>query len=83
MPAPQLFLAQEASWRNAVLPPGGRTVSVEAGSTDYWHRFVGPNGLTIGIDTFGESAPYGPLQAHFGLTPARLAERVTEWVKRG
>src|SRR5258708_35356831 len=76
MLAPQRFLEQDAAWRDAVLPPGGRRVSIEAGHTDYWHRFVGPSGLAIGIDTFGESAPLAPLQEHFGLTPAQVAARV-------
>ena len=75
------FLAQDAAWRHAVLPPGGRFVSIEAGVTDYWHRFIGPAGLAIGIDTFGESAPLAPLQEHFGLTPAKIAARVAEWAK--
>jgi transketolase len=83
MPAPQRFLAQDTAWRDAVLPPGGRRVSIEAGSTDYWHRFVGPDGLSIGIDTFGESAPLAQLQEHFGFTPAKVAARVEQWAKRG
>ena len=83
MPAPQLFLQQDAAWRDAVLPPGGRCVSIEAGITDYWHRFVGPQGLTIGIDTYGESAPLAELQDHFELTPAKLAARISEWARRG
>ncbi len=81
MPAPQRFLAQDDAWRDAVLPPG-RRVSIEAGSTDYWHRFVGPNGLSIGIDTFGESAPLAQVQEHFGFTPPKVAARISEWMKR-
>jgi transketolase len=82
MPAPQLFLAQEPAWRDAVLPPGARRVSIEAGITDYWHRLVGEAGLTIGIDRFGESAPYADLQEHFGFTPEKVAARVLEWARR-
>jgi transketolase len=81
MPVPQRFLAQEAAWRDAVLPPGGRRVTLEAGSTDYWHRIAGPDGLAIGIDTFGESAPYAELQEHFGFTPESVAARVQAWLK--
>jgi len=83
MPAPQCFLEQEAAYRDAVLPPGSRRVSIEAGSTDYWHRFVGPDGLAIGIDTFGESAPLAEIQEHFGFTPEKVASRVREWARRG
>ena len=81
MPAPQLFLQQDSVWRDTVLPPGGRCVSIEAGITDYWHRFVGPHGLSIGIDSYGESAPLAALQDHFGFTPAKLAQRIAVWAK--
>ena len=81
MPAPQLFLAQDRSWRDQVLPPGGRRVSIEAGATDYWWRFIGEHGLAIGIDRFGESAPYAQLQEHFGFTPEKVMKRVLEWAR--
>ena len=79
--APQLFLAQDRAMRDRVLPPGGRRVSLEAGATDYWHRFVEPNGLTIGIDRFGESAPLAQIQEHFGFTPEKVAERIRAWLR--
>jgi len=81
MPAPQLFLAQPQAWRDAVLPPGGRRVSLEAGATDYWWRIVGEHGLPIGIDTFGESAPAADVAKHFGITPGAVAARIEEWAK--
>jgi transketolase len=81
MPAPQLFLAQDRSWRDQVLPPGGRRVSIEAGATDYWWRLVGEKGLAIGIDRFGESATYAQLQEHFGFTPEKVAKRVLDWAR--
>ncbi len=80
--APQLFLAQPAAWRDAVLPPGGRRVSLEAGTTAYWRGIVGDGGLSIGLDRFGESAPAGVLAAHFGLTAEAVAARVAEWARR-
>jgi transketolase len=81
MPAPQLFLAQDAEWRNAVLPPGGRRVSIEAGATDYWWRFTGESGLRIGVDRFGESAPLASLAGHFGFTPEQVVLRVMDWAR--
>jgi transketolase len=83
MPAPQLFLEQEAAWRDAVLPPGGRRVALEAAATDYWWRFTGEDGLRIGIDRFGESAPLASLAEHFGFTPEQVARRVIEWARGG
>ncbi len=81
MPAPQRFLEQEAAWRDRVLPPGGRRVTLEAGSTDYWWRFTGPEDLRIGIDRFGESAPLAALQQYFGFAPEAVADRITRWAK--
>jgi len=81
MPAPQLFLRQEALAIAAVLGPGARRVTIEAGATDYWLRVTGDEGLAIGIDRFGESAPYAALQEHFGLTPEKVAARVMEWMQ--
>ena len=79
MPAPQRFLEQDAAWRDRVLPPGGRRVSIEAAATGLWRGLVGDNGLTIGIDTFGESAPLAQIREHFGFTPEKVGERVLAW----
>ncbi|MBI1797025.1 MAG: transketolase [Candidatus Eisenbacteria bacterium] len=80
MPAPQRVLEQEPAWRDRLLPPVGRRVSIEAGATDYWWRFCGAGDLRIGIDRFGASAPLAELQAYFGFTPDAIAERIRRWV---
>jgi transketolase len=82
MPAPQLFLEQPAEARDAVLPPGGKRVSIEAAATYGWHRVVGEHGLAIGIDRYGESAPLAALQEYFGFTPDKLTERIRGWLGR-
>jgi transketolase len=79
MPAPERFLAQPRAVQEAVLPPAGRRVSIEAGITSYWRSIVGPGGLTIGIDRYGESAPLADIQRHFGFTPEQVAEQVAAW----
>lgn len=68
-----MFYAQDATYRDAVLPPGVPRVSVEAGVTWTWRGVVGDRGASLGIDSFGESAPAEALYQHFGLTPARIA----------
>ncbi len=83
MPAPTLFLAQDADVRDAVLPPGGRRVSIEASTVDGWERIVGERGLSIGLAGWGESAPAPRLAEHFGLTPDAIATRIAEWAKSG
>ncbi|MXW53829.1 MAG: transketolase [Gammaproteobacteria bacterium] len=58
MPSVDTFLEQDTEYRQSVLPPQVRQrVSVEAGHTDYWSKFVGLDGVTVGINRFGVSAP--------------------------
>ncbi len=76
MPCTRRFDAQPADWKRSVLPPGLPRVAIEAGQTDFWHKYVGAEGIVLGIDTFGESAPAGALYEHFGLTAGALADAV-------
>ena len=78
MPCVELFDAQDAQWREAVLPKGLPRVAVEAGATAGWYKYVGLEGAVVGIDTFGESAPAGKLFEHFGLTAERVAAAVEQ-----
>ena len=78
MPCVELFEAQDAQWRDAVLPKGLPRVAVEAGTTAGWYKYVGLEGAVVGIDTFGESAPAGKLFEHFGLTAERVAAAVEQ-----
>lgn len=69
MPCVDVFLAQDAAYREAVLPAAVTArVAVEAGVTAGWYQFVGLNGKVVGLDTFGESAPAPVLFKHFGFT---------------
>jgi transketolase len=81
MPAPQLALDREAGEVEALLGPRHRRVTIEAGATDYWQRVVAPQGLAIGVDRFGESAPLAALQEFFGFTPEKVAVRIREWLR--
>ncbi|HEX4944282.1 MAG TPA: transketolase [Usitatibacteraceae bacterium] len=67
MPCTGVFDRQDPEWRAAVLPKGLPRVSVEAGVTDYWRKYVGLEGAAIGVDRFGESAPAGAVYKHFGV----------------
>ena len=76
MPSVEIYLQQDAAYRASVLPKGVRRVSIEAGITFGWERIVGEDGLSIGIDRFGASAPDHVLAEKFGFTPTSVAERV-------
>ncbi len=69
MPSTDVFEAQDADYRDSVLPPSvGARVAIEAGVTSGWWRYVGSSGRIIGIDSFGLSAPAAKLFEHFGFT---------------
>ena len=75
MPSTDVFLRQDAAYRESVLPNAvRRRVAVEAGVTGFWRQFVGLDGAVIGIDTFGASAPADKLYQHFGITTAHVVE---------
>jgi transketolase len=83
MPCVEHFADQDQDYRDHVLPPQCRArVSVEAASTMGWHRWVGDAGDTIGMESFGASAPAGVLYKHFGFTPERVADTGRATVKR-
>ncbi len=85
MPCTERFDAQPADYRDDVLPDVSNReilrVSVEAGTTFGWERYTGLHGLRIGIDRFGVSAPATDAYDYFGLTPDKVAERVTDFMK--
>ncbi len=77
MPCIEQFRAQDAAYREQVLPPAIRArLAVEAGVPDSWWRLVGDGGDVIGMNSFGESAPAGALFKHFGFTAENVADRV-------
>lgn len=77
MPCCEVFDRQDAAYRQQVLPDGVRMrVSIEAGVTAYWAKYTGLDGVNIGIDTFGESAPAADLYAHFGLTVDKIVSQI-------
>ncbi|KAA3629455.1 MAG: transketolase [Proteobacteria bacterium] len=78
MPSTDAFDAQDAAYRDSVLPKGIRCVAIEAGVTAGWYKYVGGDGRVIGVDRFGESAPAGQLFDYFGFTPVKVAEIVQE-----
>jgi transketolase len=79
MPCIERFEEQSTSYREEVLPPEvKKRISVEAGSTFGWHRWVGTDGITIGIDRFGISAPFNEVYEKLGVTTERIIQSARE-----
>jgi transketolase len=82
LPCTRLFDEQPEVYKEAVLGNGLR-VSIEAGHPWGWRSYVGDRGLTIGIDTFGESAPAAKVYEHFGLTSKAISEKIIQHLAKG
>ena len=65
MPCHELFDIQSDEYKKEILDPGSIIITIEAGNTSSWKKYVGEKGATLGIDSFGESAPYKEVYNHF------------------
>ena len=79
MPCAEVFDAQDAAYREEVLPVGVRKrLAIEALHGDYWYKYVGLDGKVIGMSSFGASAPGPELMAHFGFSVDNVLARARE-----
>ncbi len=74
MPCWELFETQETAYKDAVLGSGTVRIAIEAALSFGWERYIGPDGVFIGMAGFGRSAPYRDLYEHFGITPAAIVK---------
>ncbi|HEX9243830.1 MAG TPA: transketolase [Anaeromyxobacter sp.] len=81
MPCLEAFDAQPAAYREEVLPRDLPVAAVEAARGIEWWRLCGKDGLVLGIDRFGASAPEKALAEEYGYTPAKVADRLERWIR--
>lgn len=82
MPCWEVFAQTSKDYQESVLPSNiKRRIAVEAGSTLCWHKFVGDEGKIIGIDRFGESAPYMDIYKALGLTSEHILKEIRNLAK--
>ena len=72
MPCMELFELQSKSYKNKILEETKFKISIEAGSSDCWKKYVSDNGIAFGIDEFGKSAPYKDIYKYFGLESTNI-----------
>ena len=82
MPSHELFARQDAEYRDSVLPPGVPRIAIEAAHPMSWYRWVGPDGVVLGLERYGASAPYERIYQELGLTVDRLVETARRLAKR-
>ena len=81
VPCQDLFDLQSRSYKQKILGETKFKISIEAASTDCWKKYVGEEGLTFGIDTFGKSAPYKEIYKYFGLTAENISKKTKNLIK--
>ena len=82
VPCQELLEKQSTDYKQKILNETKFKISIEAGSTDCWRKYVGEKGLTFGINNFGKSAPYQDVYKHFGLTSENISKKVKEMINK-
>jgi transketolase len=80
MPSHELFAAQSDEYRDSILPVGVKRISIEASQPMSWQRWVGCDGVALGLNRFGASAPYKEIYEHLGITAAKVVETAKKLV---
>ena len=81
VPCMELFDKQSKTYRNKILNETKNKISIEAGSSDCWKKYVGENGKNFGINEFGKSAPFKEIYKYFGLTKENITNKSKNLIK--
>ena len=82
MPCWEIFEKQSDEYKTSLIPDrGAMKISMEAGIIDGWEKYIGPNGLSIGINHFGASAPGNNLAEEFGFTAEQVEVKIRDHLK--
>ena len=74
MPCQELFDKQSKEYKEKIIDKESIKISIEAGSIFGWEKYVGPNGISLGMKSFGKSAPYKKIYEHFNLTSDNIVK---------
>jgi len=81
VPSQEIFEQQAEAYKNDVLNEANFAITIEAGSTDSWHKFIKNKGINFGINDFGKSAPYKEIYNYFGLTVGNIVEKTKNLIE--
>ena len=82
VPCQELFFKQNNNYKNTILKETNSKISIEAGRSDAWEKFIGQNGMSFGIDDFGKSAPYKEIFKDFKLTVKDISNKTKKMIKK-
>jgi transketolase len=83
MPSHNLFAEQPRAYQDEVLPPNAKRVAIEAAHPMSWQRWVAPDGVVLGIERYGASAPYERIYQELGLMADDVVQTARKLVKKG
>jgi transketolase len=82
VPCQELFKQQSDDYKNKILNETEFTITIEAGSTTCWQKYIINKGLNFGIEDFGKSAPYKKIYDYFGLTAENISKKTKEMINK-
>ena len=82
VPCDELLNKQPVDYKQKILNETEYKISIEAGSIDWWKKYIGEKGLSFGIEDFGKSAPYKDIFKHFSLTSESIIKKVKEMINK-
>ena len=82
MPCQELFDKQSDEFKKDILDEETLIVTIEAGNVSSWKKYLGRNGISIGIDRFGESAPYKKIYEHLNLSAEKIVLSIQEVLRK-
>ena len=81
VPCQEIFEQQNSNYKNKILKETNLNITIEAGSTDSWKKYIVNKGLNFGIEDFGRSAPYKEIYNFFGLTVENIVNETKKLIK--
>ena len=82
VPCQELFFKQKSKYKNTILKETNYKISIEAGRSDAWVKFIGQNGMSFGVNDFGKSAPYKEIFKDFKLTVKDISNKTKKMIKK-
>ena len=82
VPCQEIFFKQNKNYKNNILNETNYKISIEAGRSDTWSKFVGENGISFGVENFGKSAPYKEIFKDFKLTASEIVNKTKNIINR-
>ncbi len=82
VPCQEIFFKQKENYKNKILKETNYKISIEAGRSDTWSKFIGDNGMSFGVENFGKSAPYKDIFKDFKLTSIEISNKTKNIINK-